>query len=267
MPRTRRLRAPAVVAVLLAAVVAAAAAQEAAVPRLACGGYDVVPSGFGAAGQPTRLAIQREGRLLLSLTDWRISSTSCEALGKDRAPELVVRTFSGGAQCCETVHVYALDGNAPRRLLRYEGNNAIGLEVRDLDGDGRRELILGDDTFAYFGDLCYACSPTPLPLVACRADDHFEDCTRQFPDLVRGVLDRYRERLQHRTAGSAFQDAAGDALGVVALSALLGEDDRGLEAVRAAGRDGELVLWVTKALPQVQDWVAARGKKLKDGKQ
>ena len=52
-----------------------------------------------------------------------------------------------------------------------------------LDGDGRRELVLGDDSFAYFEDLCYACSPAHLPLVACYTGTRFEDCTRRFPDL------------------------------------------------------------------------------------
>lgn len=261
----RRL-APPLFVTFAAVLPAAAAAQDAPLERLSCGAYEAVPAGFESAGKATRLTVQRKGRLLLSLTDWRITATGCEDLDGDRVPELVVRTFSGGAHCCETVRVYDL-GKMPRLLLVYEGNNAIGVAVRDIDGDGRRELVLGDDTFAYFDDLCFACSPTPLPLVACTADGRVQDCTAKFPGLLRAERGRYLSRLKDRPPGETFQDTAGNALGVVALSALLGEEEVGLDLVRAAVADPRLEAWLAKATPHVRDWLGARGKKLRDGQQ
>jgi hypothetical protein len=265
MPHLTRL-VPPVAAVVLAAAAAAwpvSAGQEPGGRRAACGAYEVVPSGFRASGEATRLTIQKAGRLLVSLTDWSVISSECDDITADKIPELVVRTFSGGAHCCETLRVYAL-GDTPRLLLLYEANNAMGAEVRDLDGDGRRELILGDDTFAYDDDLCYACSPANLPLVACFNGTRFEDCTRRFPDLVRQRRDAYLARVVAGGDEDARQHARGAALGVVALSALLGEEQQGLDLVRKAGADETVMTWLARSLPRIHDWLEIRGRKLKD---
>lgn len=259
---------PLALAPLLAASAGALAARAAQPPppsiqRSACGAYEVVPSGFRDSGRPSRLTIQKAGRLLVSLTDWSILSSDCDDITADRVPELVVRTFNGGAHCCETLRVYALD-EKPRLLLVYEANNAVGAEVRDLDGDGRRELLLGDDTFAYFDDLCYACSPASLPMVACYTGQRFEDCTRRFPDLLRERRDRYLARVGPAADEDARQPIRGAALGVVAVSALLGEQAQGLDLVRKAGAEEPVVAWLTKSLPRVREWLDTRGRKLKD---
>ncbi|MGE5362004.1 MAG: hypothetical protein ACM3NQ_23560 [Bacteroidales bacterium] len=233
--------------------------------RTACAGYDVVPSGFRRPDEPTRLSIQKSGRLLVSITDWRIVSADCDDITADGIQELVVRTFSGGAHCCETLRVYAL-ADTPRLLLSYEANNAGGVEVRDINGDGRRELILGDDSLAYFDDLCYACSPSHLPLIACYTGTRFEDCTRQFPDLLRARREAYLARVGPATEADAVAQVKGAALGALAVSALLGEEEQGLAAVKAAGASDTVMAWVTKALPQVREWASTRGRKLKDGK-
>jgi hypothetical protein len=262
-----RVALPVVVLAILACATSPARAQETRpVQRVACGGYDVVPSGFRAANEPSRLNIQKGGRLLVSITDWRVVSVECDDITADGIQELVVRTFSGGAHCCETLRVYVL-GDTPKLLLSYEANNAMGAEVRDLNGDGRRELVLGDDTFAYFDDLCYACSPSHLPLVACYAGTRFEDCTRQFGDLLRARRDAYLSRVGPATAEAELAQVKGAALGVLATSILLGEEDQGLSAVRAAGAGDAVMAWLTKALPRVRDWATMRGKKLKDGKE
>jgi hypothetical protein len=236
------------------------------VRRVACGSYEIVPSGFRRANEPSRLSIQKGGRLLVSITDWRVVSVQCDDITADRIPELVVRTSTGGAHCCETLRVYAL-GETPRLLLVYEANNAAGVEVRDINGDGRRELILGDDSFAYFGDLCYACSPSNLPMVACYTGGRFDDCTKDFPDLLRERRDAYLAKIRPARDDTDAADVKGAALGVVAISELLGEEEQGMAAVRSAGAGDAVMAWLAKALPQVRDWAAARGKKLKAGKE
>jgi hypothetical protein len=265
MTRALRLVPPALAVMLLLLAASPAAAQAASIRRMSCGGYDVVPSGFRGAGRPTRLTIQKSGRLLVTLTDWTITSADCLDLTDDRIPELLVRTFSGAAHCCETVRVFALEA-APRLILLYEGNNAQGVEVRDINGDGLPELLLGDDTFAYFGDLCPACAPARLPLVACFADGRFRDCTREFPEMLRAERTTFLARLGAPASNDEREAAEGQALGVLALSALLGEEEQGLQAVRARVADEKVMAWLTRTLPQVRDWATARSKKLKDGK-
>jgi hypothetical protein len=265
MPDPTRFALPALVvgvAVVVLAPLPARAQDARPVQRISCGGYDVAPSGFRSANEPSRLSIQKGGRLLVSITDWRILSADCADITADSIPELVVRTFSGGAHCCETLRVYAL-GDTARLLLLYEANNAMGVEVRDINGDGRRELILGDDSFAYFDDLCYACSPAHLPLVACYTGVRFEDCTRQFPDLLRVRRDEGLSRLKTLTGEEVLAQAKGAALGVLAMSVLLGEEEQGLEAVRQAAPSEAVTTWLSKALPRVRDWAAGRAKKLK----
>jgi hypothetical protein len=263
--RARRLPPVALAALVCLAAASPAGGQSSPVSRLACGAYEAVPSGTAAHGRPTRLSIQKSGRLLLTVSDWSITRVDCADMEGDHAFELLVTTSSGGAHCCETLHVWALD-QKPRKLLEYPAGNAGGFERRDLDGDGRQELLLGDDTFAYFGDLCYACSPSNVPMVACRTPRGFEDCTRRYPDLLRATLARFTERLRPPQDESDAKFVEGAALGALAVWSLLGEEEKGLEAIRGAVGSDEVMKWLERARPQVRDWVSARGRRLKDGR-
>ncbi len=257
---------------LASAVVALAAAgsarpqQGVPVARVTCGAFDAVPSGVGDSGRPTRLSIQKDGRLLQTVSDWWITRVDCSDIGNDKTFELLVASYSGGAHCCETLRVWALEARAPRQILEYEAGNAGGFELRDLDGDGRLELLLGDDSFAYFDDLSYAASPNSLPLVACLTDAGFQDCTTRFPEVLRGWKARYAQRLQGFGAGADVKQVEGAALGALALSVLLGEESAGLDAVRAAVANDDVMRWLQRAGPQVRDWARTRSRKVRKGK-
>jgi hypothetical protein len=156
-------------------------------------------------------------------------------------------------------------GKAPQEILEYPSGNAAGFDLRDLDGDGRTELVVGDDAFAYFGDLCYACSPSHLPMVLCRAARGFEDCTRRFPEFLRGALPRYTARLKPPAGEEDRAFVKGAALGALAVWSLLGEEDEGLDAIRTAVASDDVMKWLERARPHVRDWMAARGTKPKAG--
>ena len=129
-----------------------------------CGAYEAVPSGVGRIRtpdppqHPEGRAPARDGERL----DGSPASTAPTSR-TTRRPNCSSTSYSGGAHCCETLRVWALELKAPRKILEYEAGNAGGFDVRDLDGDGRLELLLGDDSFAYFDDLSYALLPAPLP--------------------------------------------------------------------------------------------------------
>jgi hypothetical protein len=236
------------------------------VRRLSCGPYEAVPSGLDSSGAPTRLTIQKDGRLLVAVSDWRVTGVTCRAIDPGHSPVLFVTTFSGGAHCCETLRAWALEAS-PRLLLVFGAGDATGFDLRDLDGSGRLELLLGDDTFAFFDNLCATCAPSRLPLVACLADGRFTDCTRHFPDLLRDAMTPYLARLARPISDEQTAEVEGAALGILALSVVLGDEGRGLDAIRAAAPGDAVLAWLDRARPQVRDWAAARGRKLQDGKE
>ncbi|HEY3381959.1 MAG TPA: VCBS repeat-containing protein [Vicinamibacterales bacterium] len=252
-------------AILMLASAESVSAQDAPVRRLACGAYEAVPSAVGAEGRPSRLSIQKNGRLLVNVSDWAITALSCEDINGDSTLELLVSTHSGGAHCCATLHIWSL-GLSPKPLLDYEGGNATDLEVRDLDGDGRKELLLGDDGLAYFDDLSYASSPASIPLVACFAVDRFQDCTTRFPEILRARMKIYSGRLHPPTSEDDEQEVRGAALGVLAIAVLLGEEEQSLSAVLQTTRSDVVMKWLERLRPRVRDWAAARGRKLKKEK-
>jgi hypothetical protein len=244
----------------------ARAAQSGSVHRMPCGAYEAVPSGTGPSGLPTRLSIQKAGRLLLTVSDWSITRLECADINDDKTVELLVTTFSGGSHCCETLRIWAL-GASPRPLLRFASGHARGFDLRDLDGDGRRELLLGDDAFAYFDDLGLDDSPSPLPFTACFAEGRFQDCTTRLPAPLRAELARYAARLRLPAGAAETRAVEGAALGVLALSVLLGEEERGLATVRQAVPDEAVERWLERARPRVRDWAHERTLKLKDGRE
>lgn len=81
-----------------------------------------------------------------------------DVTGDERA-ELVVRTYSGGAHCCEATTIYAIEERRPRSLLEISTDNCQS-ELIDLNQDGIAELRTCDDTFAY-AFCAFAFSPLP----------------------------------------------------------------------------------------------------------
>jgi hypothetical protein len=155
-------------------------------------------------------------------------------------------------------------------LVEFFAGNAGGYEISDLNGDGNLQLILGDDSFAYFGGLSYASSPASLPLVACYRNGSFSDCTRQFPAALQKSIELYRAELedtQLRIKSGQINVSpewpadfwiAGPVLGVYANFVLLGQDDEGWAAVRSAVRSERVFKWFECNRPTVQRWARQR---------
>jgi hypothetical protein len=79
-------------------------------------------------------------------------------------PEVAFTSFSGGAHCCTRLIVITSD--AEGRVWRYTtvGDFDDGDDfLRDIDKDGRAEIVAHDDAFLYAFD-CYACSVAPLKI-------------------------------------------------------------------------------------------------------
>lgn len=211
-----------------------------------------------------RLTIRQDGRVVETVGDWGISGVECTDVTGDRRPELIVESFSGGAHCCSTVQVFQLQPSF-RQILNYHAGNTPGFAVvRGIRG--RLGLALGDDGLAYHDDLCFACSPVHMPLVACYVSGRFAECTRQFPGLVQEAIRTSQDQLREALASTHESRPVymrGAALGIYAGHALLGREADGLAMVARMTADPGVRTWLASQRDGVMTWIRKRPDRLK----
>jgi hypothetical protein len=107
----------------------------------------------------------------------------------DGPPELVLRSWSGGMHSSFVYYVYSL-GRRPRCLLGYDKGNFESevpdlpdFEAKDLDGNGRQEIISWYNGFAYWCEVpewetCYAGSAR-VPVVLGLRRGRYVDITAE----------------------------------------------------------------------------------------
>jgi hypothetical protein len=125
-------------------------------------------------------------------------------LDGDGEPEVLADAFSQGAHCCTFTEFLRWDGSAYQATTHGWGDP--GYRLRDLGGDGRRELITADDRFAY-AFAAYAFGGEPVQILRYRAGA-LTDVTPHFRGRIRSDARRWRK---------AYRGAPrGEALGVLA---------------------------------------------------
>lgn len=132
-------------------------------------------------------------------------------------PEVVVSFYTGGAHCCSDTSVIAsnADGSSWSTLDVGEFDGGPMLAV-DIDNDGRYEFETRDNAFLYTF-ACYACSETPLQILAVENGE------------VKNVSTEPRFRKAHEAwlknmiANVPEDDVNGFLAGYVAEKSLLGE--------------------------------------------
>ena len=82
-------------------------------------------------------------------------------------PNLVVSTYSGGANCCTDVHVFEL-GEQFRRVARFDARNAEGVEFADLDRNGILTVSMAD---WHYIDVIAPMIASPAPAIIFRYRD------------------------------------------------------------------------------------------------
>lgn len=195
---------------------------------------DPGPAGFAVADGRHRLPLPA-----IKSPPWRLAFTA--DTDGDGRPEAVVQGYTGGAHCCFVYLVFESRADGIRQVDGFDLGNGGIAQAADLDGDGRAELVGGDDRLAYFDDLPFAASPF-LPLILCRPDPgRFKDCTPNFPDRLRAELGQAEAALKEAVAGAAAgrldPETArfiqrSQALKLVALAVRLGRPDDSRERVR-----------------------------------
>src|SRR3954447_14020314 len=133
------------------------------VPRLkSCNGAPCSPAiGLGAAQPP------------LIIRD----------LDADGEPEVVYTAYTGGAHCCVMAGFFELAADASHYSLADHLFGNPGFAIKDLNHDGRPELLSADDAFAYrFTSYAFG----GFPLLVLRYDQgRFGEITARFKGRLR----------------------------------------------------------------------------------
>jgi hypothetical protein len=163
------------------------------------------------------------GRTVARITGYRVAIERMQDLTADGIPEVVLQTWDGGAHGAFVYYVYSA-GPRPRCLLAYNKNNDEddpdnwpNFMVKDLEGDGRQEIVTTYDGFAYWCEVddwatSYAGSAR-VPIVLSNRHGRFVDVTSEYrlwlgQKLARAkqhVLDDLSAAGDHRLAGQFAQ--------------------------------------------------------------
>lgn len=149
-------------------------------------------------------------------------SVFLQDLDGNKIPEVIVRTFSGGAHCCTNFIFHTWLNN---RFVKTETGllDGGGGRLEDLDKDGKLEFVSNDNSFYYAFDS-YAGS-FPASQIYTFNNGKLEDVTRKHVKFLRSRLqEMYQAFVQSKKEGNG---ANGILAGYVAQKALLGEFQQG----------------------------------------
>lgn len=186
-------------------------------------------SGLDQCGD--RLVLRdRRGRMVIDVRDYGINAEFYQDITGDGVPELCFHSWTGGAHASLRYYVYSL-GRIPRNLVTYDKGNGGDYDdfvPQDLDGDGDKEIVTWDDSFAYhYGS--YGCSPR-LPVILGLKRGRYVDVTRFYRPLLWRYLHQRFVNLSRPGwlawygCGSDFT-TAGPFVEAIYLAELLGKKD------------------------------------------
>jgi hypothetical protein len=192
------------------------------------------PEDFGE-----RIVISREGQPPIAIEDYKLTLGSAmanaptrlgmgEDITGDGTPDLAIVGFSGGAHCCETLHVIEL-GPTLRTIAQIDLANGGALIPTQTPGVA--ELFTADWTFTYW-NTSYVASPKPR--VALRWRDGkfrlYETGAQRTPRLDEAALQALA--LDYRTTPVTGLDARVWSTALDLIYA--GHYDRGIAFIREA---------------------------------
>lgn len=67
----------------------------------------------------------------------------------DRFPALIFMTYSGGAHCCTAVDIFSIVSGSWKHASTGGDGDVLNALPEDLNGDGRRDIVLRDGQFNY----------------------------------------------------------------------------------------------------------------------
>lgn len=162
--------------------------------------YDV-ESRSDPATSETIVTIKKNNKTLVTISNEESGVATTEIglfpfLGGE-AKQLIVMQYTGGAHCCSLYKVYEL---GPRLQLIFDGEDydSVGntLSPKDIDGDGRYELIQSVMTFDYF-HMSHAYSIFPTAVFSYNEKKHkYLPANRRYSGYVLEGLDEDLKNLE-----------------------------------------------------------------------
>jgi hypothetical protein len=125
---------------------------------------DALPPKRGVPPACRGRILDARGKALFTTTDhgMNILEVSGKDISGDGTPEVVFEGYSGGAHCCWTYWIVSLSQSP--KLVRTLANNR-GFGFKDLNNDGKIELVAEDGAFLYFDGLPDYGSPSPAVIL------------------------------------------------------------------------------------------------------
>ncbi len=147
----------------------------------------------------------------------------------DGIPELRLLAWSGGAYCCYSDVVFNR-ARVLKNILIFAGNefhltkgvNRLNKPARDLNRDGRSELILENDAISHVNGSTHGATSV---LVLQWNGSRYIDATRKFPQLARASAAQFKHAVLTRGCGLGWSlDCLDLATGFYANSLLAGNE-------------------------------------------
>jgi hypothetical protein len=167
----------------------------------------------------------------------RTSALQVVDLNGDGEPEVLVDAYSGGAHCCALTELFAFNGSAYAASELYWGNT--GYELRDLDLDGKPELVGYDDAFAG-AFSSFAASFFPPRIVD--YDPSIKGALRDVTDHFVALIRKNQRQALHalKRARRQHYETLGIVAAYVADMYLLGDHDAVRPYLKRARKRGDL---------------------------
>jgi hypothetical protein len=122
-----------------------------------------------------------------------ITRLQCLDLMGNGISDLVVTSFTGGADCCAVYDIYALTGSVPSIFHWNAGNGGIKYFVA-LDGPPPLDIVGDDNRFANFDSLPAFATPS-IPIVYAFRNGQYVPATRDYPQVLQVDLAESKDGL------------------------------------------------------------------------
>ena len=136
--------------------------------------------------------------------------------------KIMLTNFTGGAHCCTFLTVYSFNSGKISLLdTLFLGNGYY--EIKDLNNDGKKELVCRDDAYAY-AFTSYAGSFYPVEIYKFK-NNKFYIATKEYPELIENdIKDLKNELKDYITKGFDCPKAGDDTFNTDAgsVKAILG---------------------------------------------